>query len=123
MDLDFLTAAPQPDLLDSGVATASYNKTASTAAGQRGKLLLRSAAHLPPLRLSIPPEALTAAAVRARVRCASCGAKRSLFCYTCRVVMPPAAPFVPLMTKLPVKIDVLKDRGELDSKVRRRASQ
>ncbi|XP_313569.6 tRNA-uridine aminocarboxypropyltransferase 1 [Anopheles gambiae] len=53
--------------------------------------------------------------VEGRSSCTVCGKSRKFFCYTCYVPVPEIAARVPRIS-LPVKIDVIKHRNEIDGK-------
>ncbi len=115
-------AGVEDGLLETDIGEKSYNKAPwrtsnNSSARATDKLILHNTKENqdPLVGLSIADSSELLEAVRSS--CDSCGASRRYFCYGCRRSLSSTARFIPRVSKLPLKVDVVKHGGELDGKV------
>ena len=107
----------EPGLLETDIAEGSYNfvKQSTRNSHDEQKLIFRSGHEKGELQFSLPISALESCKIRCE--CPKCFKKSMYYCSHCRIPLPCTKSVIPCV-KLAVRIDIVKDRRELDSKVR-----
>ncbi len=123
---EFLSTAPESDLLETDIADGSYNK-APWRPKDAEEEHLSEAEHSNDDHETDPLSFLTglsdstsldAAASVGRTNCHVCSQSRRYFCYTCHIPLEATASSIPKLDALPIKVDIIKHPGEVDGKVR-----
>ena len=112
--MEFLDLPMEPNLLETDIADGSYNfnRQGHRSITDEQKLIYHQQEESQ-LCFSRPLDNLDACAQRCQ--CQSCHRRMKYYCSRCRIALP--CTFIPHL-RLPVKVDIIKDRRELDAKVR-----
>ncbi len=121
---EWMLNSPDPDLLGTDVDRGSRNAakkwrrrsnspTGSSPSPLKSKAVIR---RNPFADLTGLSDTAALDAVTERSPCPACSASRMYFCYTCHVAVPNAAAAIPVVRRLPIKVDIVKHRSEVDGK-------
>ena len=115
----------ETDLLSSDISSGSYNSSTNWSPPEHGlgssdKVVLNTDN---PLELLKIDDTSKLNHVSDRSTCSICHKSRKYYCYSCCVPLESTQSAIPIVQELPLKVDIIKHKREIDGKVSRAFSR